>query len=148
MINIQLFLFLFQIRRVDVCDGTVAIPFEEGKFRVLCQQVVHDTEHKVLYFWIRQVQYQLVAVVVSLAVRQFDNPIRMFLCQFALRVDHFRLNPDTKFHTGFLCLFHQEWNAVRQFALHRLPVAQACVVVVARIFVGKPTIVQQEHVYA
>ena len=113
MVDVKLLLLLSQVRRVDVGDRAVAIPFEEGKIRILSHQFVDYTERIILYFRIAHVENQLVTVVVSLPVGQMDGPIRMLLEQLALGVDHFRLDPDAELYASLFRRFHQVRNTIR-----------------------------------
>ena len=76
-----------------------------------------------------------------------DRPIRVFLEKFALGVYHLRLDPDTEFHAGIFSGLHQMRNAVRQLIVCNLPIAQSGLIVLTRVFISEPTIVQQEHIY-
>ena len=71
----------------------------------------------------------------------------MLLKQFALRVHHLWFNPYTELHTCFLCISNEARYALRQLALCSLPVAQSGVVVLARILIGEPSVVEQEHIH-
>ena len=44
-LNIQLSLFVLQIRRIDIGDRTVAIPFEESNFGILLHYILYNTIH-------------------------------------------------------------------------------------------------------
>ena len=73
MIDVKLSLLVLQIRRIDVGDRRVTVPFEECHFRILSQNLVYYAEYEVLYFRVAEVKNQLVAVVICLTVRQGDR---------------------------------------------------------------------------
>lgn len=50
MVDIKLSLFILQIRRINIRDRRVAIPFEESYFGILGQDIVYYAENKILYF--------------------------------------------------------------------------------------------------
>ena len=79
MVNVQLVLTLVEIRRVDICYGRVAVPLEEGYARVCLHDILDDAIDIVLYLGVGEVEHELVAVVVCLAVGQGDGPFGMFL---------------------------------------------------------------------
>ena len=147
MVDIKLSLFIFQIGRINICDGRVAVPFKESHFRILCQDLIHYTIYKVLYFRIAKIEYQLITVIICFAVRQLDSPVGMFFEQLTFRVNHFRFNPDTKFHSGFFGRLYKGRNTARQFGSHHFPVTQSGIVTVAWVLVAKPAVIQQEHIY-
>ena len=72
----------------------------------------------------------------------------MFFSQFALRINHFRLNPYTELHACLIGFLYQIRHTIGQFVLSRFPVAKTCIVILARIFVAKPSVIKQEHIYA
>ena len=147
MVDVKLSLLLLQVWRVNIGNRTVAIPFEESNFRIFLHQLLNNSIYIVLHFRVTQIQNQLIAVVINLSVFVVDSPIRVFLKEFALRVHHFRLNPDTEFHTGFLCSLHQCRHTARQLVVSHFPVTQTGLVILTRILVGKPSVVEQEHVH-
>ena len=148
MVDVEIALVLLVIWRVDVGNHTVAIPLEVCHVWVLCHDAIHDAEHIILYLRVADVKHQLVAIVISVTLRLHDDPVWMLLEKFALWVHHLRLNPNSEFHTSLLGVSYQSRYSLWQFALGGLPVAEACMVVLARILVGKPTVVEQEHIYA
>ena len=78
----------------------------------------------------------------------FDGPVGVLFVEFALRVHHFRFNPDAELHAGLLGRFHQGRHAFGEFRARGVPVAEARVVVLARVLVAEPSVVEQEHVHA
>ena len=147
MVNIQLSLFILQIRRIDIGDRTVAIPFEESNFGILLHYILYNTIYIILHLRIAKVKYQLVTVIIRFTIRQCDRPVRMFLEEFTLGIHHFGFNPDTELHICILGSFHQRRNATGQFIVIHIPVSQTRMIILTGIFVRKPTIVQQEHIY-
>ena len=135
------------IGRIDVGDHAVAVPLKISHVGVLGHDAVNNAKHIVLNLRVRDVEHQLVAIVICVAFRLHNNPIGMFLEELALGVDHLRLYPDAKLHACLLCISHQSGYSFRELALCGFPVAQASMVVLARILVGKPSVVEQEHVH-
>ena len=78
MVDIKLSLFIFEVRRINICDWRVTVPFKESYFRILCQDLIHYTIYKVLYFRIAKIEYQLVTVIVCFAVGQLDSPCLLY----------------------------------------------------------------------
>ena len=147
MVDIQIALFFLQIRRVDIGNRAVTIPLEECDVRIFLHQFFYYTVNIILYFRIAQIEYQLVTVIITVSIFIVDSPVRMFLEQFTFRIHHFRFNPDTEFYTSFLSCVYQCRNTARQFTVSYFPVTQSGLVILTWIFVGKPTVVQQEHIY-
>ena len=135
------------IWRIDIGNHTVAVPLEVSHIRILRHDTIHDAEHIILYLRITDIKYQLVAVIISITLWLHNHPVGMLLKEFTLRIHHLRLNPNTKLYTSLLGISYQSWYSIRQLALGSLPVAETCMVVLARILVGKPTIIKQEHIY-
>ena len=71
----------------------------------------------------------------------------MFLEEFTLWIYHLRLYPYTELHAGLVGSLGKSLHSAGQLKVVRLPVAQSGLVVISRIFVGKPSVVEQEHVY-
>ena len=140
-------LLVLEVVRVDIGDGAVAVPLEIGNAGIVCHEAIHYTEHEVLHLWVAQVEYHLVAEVVFIAVGQVDYPILMLFVQFALGIHHFGLNPDAELDAFLLRLFNKFSYLSGQFVGGFLPVTQTLGVAVARIFVAKPSVVQQKHVH-
>ena len=141
-------LFIFQIHRIDIRNRAVAVPFEESDAGIFGHQVVHHAEYMILYFRIAKVEHHLVAEVVFITVRQMNHPVLMLFVKLAFGIYHFRLYPYTELDTFLLCFFNKTPYSVRKFVGSLFPVAQPLMVTATGIFVGKPTIVQQEHIYA
>ena len=135
------------IWRIDIGNHTVAVPLEVSHIRILRHDAIHDAEHIILYLRITDIKYQLVAVIIGITLWLHDHPVGMLLKEFTLRIHHLRLNPNTKLYTSLFGISYQSRYAIRQLTLGSLPVAETCMVVLARILVGKPTIIKQEHIY-
>ena len=75
-----------------------------------------------------------------------NGPLRMRLKQVANWIDHFRLKPDAKLDPPALRLVCQIGQTMRQLVSVDLPITQPRLVVVARVLVAEPAIVQQEGV--
>ena len=135
------------IWRIDIGNHTVAVPLEVSHIRILRHDAIHDAEYIVLHLRITDIKYQLIAVIIGITLWLHDDPVRMLLKEFTLRIHHLRLNPNTKLYTSLLGISYQSRYSIRQLALGSLPVAETCMVVLARILVGKPTIIKQEHIY-
>ena len=134
--------------RKGVVDDGVAIPFNIAQRRILRHHIVDDAVYEILNLRVAQVEDQLVAEVIFLAVGKFEYPVRMLFVQFAFRADHLRLQPDPELNSGAFGLFNQVAKAVRQLFDVLLPVAQPGAVVVARVFVAEPAVVEQKQVNA
>ena len=148
VVDIEVALVLLVIRRVDIGYNAVAVPLEVSHVGVLSHDAVDDAVHIILHLRVGDVEHELIAIIICVALRLQDNPVGMLLKQFALRVHHLRLNPYTELHTSLLCVSYKTRNTLRQLALCSLPVAQSGVVVLARILIGEPSVVEQEHIYA
>ena len=148
VIDIQIALLLLLIGREDVRDRRVAVPLEVSDIRVLCHQLVNDGEHIVLYLGVGEVEDELVAIVICLAVRLFDDPVMMLLIELTLRVHHLRLNPQTELHAGVLRGLYEGGDATGEFRVCRLPVAETGMVVLTGILVAEPSVVEEEHLHA
>ena len=148
VVDVQITLFFFQIRRIDIGNRAVTIPFKECDIRILFHQFFYHTIYIILHFRIAQIEYQLVTIIIAVSLFIVDSPFRMFFKQFTLRVHHFRLYPDTEFHSSLFSSIYQCRNSTRQFTVSHLPVTQTGLIILTRILVGKPTVVQQEHIYS
>ena len=148
VVDIELALLRLEVRRVGIGDGAVAVPLEESHFGVLLHDFLHHAVDIVLHLRVAQVEHELVAVVVSRAVGQFDGPVGVLFEEFALRVHHFRFNPDAELHAGLLRRLDQCGHPFGEFRARGVPVAEARVVVLARVLVAEPSVVEQEHVHA
>ena len=77
-----------------------------------------------------------------------NNPIGVFLIEFAFGVDHLRLYPDTETDALFGSSLREASNSTREFVVRFLPVTKALTVRRAGILVAEPAIVEQEKVNA
>ena len=148
VVHIKLSLPVVGVRGVDVGDGAVAVPFEICHTGVLGENIVNNAEHIVLHLGVAHVKHKLVAVIICLPVGLFYNPVGMFLVELALGVDHLRLYPDAELDARLISRFHQCAYASGKFVVRHLPVAQTGTVVLARIFVAEPSVVEKEHVHS
>ena len=141
-------LFFLQIRRVDISDRTIAIPFEESDTGIFSHQIIHYSKDEVLHFRIAQVKYQLITEVIFIPIGKMDDPVFMFLVKLTLRIHHFRFYPQTELDALLSGFFDQTPDTVGQFICRFVPVSQALMIAAARIFIGKPAVVQQEHIHS
>ena len=146
VVYIQVGLVVPLVVGVDVGYGAVAVPLEVGYARIAGEQPVDHAKHVVLHLRVAHVEHQLVAEVILLTVGQGYHPVLVLLIQLRLRVHHLWLYPQPELHPLAPCLVGEAANAVGQLAGRDIPVAQALRVAMARIFVAKPTVVEQEHV--
>ena len=147
MVNVEVALVTFVIRRIDIGNRTIAIPLKVGDVRILRHNAVNYAKHIILHFRIRDVEHQLITIVVSVTIRLLNYPVGMLFKEFTLRIHHFRFYPYTKLHACGFSITYQTRNAIGQLAMCYIPIAQSSMIILARIFVSKPTIVEQEHVY-
>ena len=148
IVDVQVRLFLLQIRRVDISDRAIAIPFEESDTGIFSHQIIHYSKYEVLHFRIAQVKYQLITEVIFIPIGKMDDPVFMFLIKLTLRIHHFRFYPQTELDTLLCSFFDQTPDTVGQFICRFIPVSQALMIAAARIFIGKPAVVQQEHIHS
>ncbi|CCY15754.1 uncharacterized protein BN773_01696 [Prevotella sp. CAG:755] len=148
VVHIELSLAFAQVGRIDVRYRTVAVPLQQGDLGVTRHQLVDDAEDVVLHLGVRQVEHELVAIVIGLAVGIVNGPVRVFLEQLALRVDHLRLDPYPETYAGLAGCLDKGGHAAGQFGARGLPVAQSGTVVGAGVFVAEPSVVEQEEVDA
>ena len=92
-----------------------------------------------------QIEDQLIALQFQFAFRLANDPIGMFVKQFAVRIHHFRFHPDAEAQTALDGFGRQRRQAVRETLAVGLPIAQPGMVIDARIFVSEPAVVQQEQ---
>ena len=131
--------------RSGVLRMAVGVPFDVVDVGRELHRVVEYREYEVLHLGVGQVQQPLVAHPGHFAVARPDDPVRMFLGQFALGVDHLRLDPDAEFQPFAVCVRSDVVDAFGEFFCVDLPVAESGVRIVARIFVAEPSVVQHEH---
>ena len=147
IVDIKMCLLILEIRRIGIHDGCVAVPFEESDLGVLGHEVVYDAEDEVLNLGVGKVERELIAEEGRLAARRLQHPVRVTLVEFALGIDHLGLYPDAEADAFLAGSIAEAPYAVRQFRSCLVPVAQSCVVGTARVFIGKPSVVEQEHVH-
>ena len=147
VIDIQIALALAERRRIDVGDRAVAVPFEVSHLRMVGENGINHAKNMVLHGGIGQIEHQLVTIIIGFAVGLPNDPIGMTLKQFALRIDHLGFDPDTEFHARFFGVARESGDALRQLlAIHR-PISQTGPVVIARILVGEPSVVEQKEIH-
>ena len=100
--DIKLLLLILEIMGENVGDRRVAVPFEVSHIRIVGQNRIDYVEHMVLHFRPVQVEHELIAEVICIAVRQRIGPVGVLLEELALGVYHLRLDPDSEFHP---CIF-------------------------------------------
>ena len=140
-------LVVLLIHRVDVGNRAVAVPLEECNIGIFCLQLIHNVEHIVLHLGVAQVEHELVAEVVFLAVGKSDYPVLVLLVKFRLGVHHLRLNPEAEFHALLLGFVGETSDAIGELIGSLLPVAKSLCVAVTRILVAKPAIIEKEHIH-
>src|SRR6266700_4007892 len=121
----------------------VAIPFHVGN----AGNTQYALEHgplEILNGGTGEIQRELVTLQFEFALRLADYPVRMLLEQFAFRINHLRLNPDTELQSFFHSGRGQRFEAIGETLSVWFPITQAGFVVDARVFVAKPSIVQEE----
>ena len=148
VVDVEVALLLLVVGRIDVGDHAVAVPLEVSHLRILRHDAIYDTIHVILHLGVRYVEHQLVAVVVSLPVGLHDDPVGVLLEEFALGVHHLWLYPYAELHARLLCIPHQSGYSVGQLVLRCLPVTQSSMVILARVLVGKPSVIEQEHIHS
>ena len=114
MVDVEISLILLVVWRVNIGNYAVAVPLKVSYFRVFGHDTIYDAEYVVLNLRVRDVEYQLVAIVISLALRLHYHPVGMFFEEFAFGVYHFRLNPDAEFHSCLLSVSYQSWYTVKE----------------------------------
>ena len=124
---------------------TVGIPLYIVNLVREFHHIIENAIDKVLDLRICHVQKVLVAHRSSSVDIVLDNPVRMLLIKLAFRIDHLRLNPDAELEAFLVRMGCDKVNAFRQFGNIDLPIAQAGLVIVAWIFVGKPAIIEDKH---
>ena len=77
-----------------------------------------------------------------------NNPIGMFLIEFAFWIDHLGLYPDTETDALLGGSLREASDSTREFVVRFLPVSKALTVGRAGILVAEPAIVEQEKVNA
>jgi len=78
VVDIKMGLLVFQISRINIGDGAIAIPFEVSDSGIFGFQPVYHVEDIILYFGVTQVEYQLIPEVILVAVRETDDPVFVF----------------------------------------------------------------------
>ena len=137
-----------QVFAARIGHDPVAVPFDVVDLVRQLHRVVEDAVHEILHGRIAQIQHPLVPALVDLPARALDNPFRVSMGQVTLRIDHFRLDPDTELQPLVMGIGSHIINSFREFGRIDFPVAEAGVVPVAGIILRKPAVVQDEHLEA
>ena len=148
IINIELRLPVFQINGISISHHPVAIPLDKCNSRIFCKHPVNYIKHKILNFWICKIENELVPEVILGTVWQLKDPVWMIFIKFTFWTDHFRFYPDAKFYTGTISFPDKITQSIGQLCFIFLPVTKTCAVVIPWIFVGKPSIIQEEEIKA
>ena len=146
MVDIHASLAILEIRRIDIGYRAVAVPLEICNIRILSHNIVNNTENMVLNLRIAHVKNKLIAIIVDLTVLVMYGPVRMLLKQFTFRINHLRFDPYSELHSCLFCSINKSRYASREFVGCSFPVAQSGLIILTRIFVGKPTVVKKEHI--
>ena len=147
MVDVEVALVLLVIGRVDIGNDAIAVPLKVSHIRILGHNAVDNAKHIILNLRVRNIEHQLVAIIISVALWLHNHPIGMLLEEFALWINHLWLNPYTKLHSNLLSISYQSWYTLRQLTLCSIPIAKTSMVVLTRILIGKPSVVEQEHIY-
>ena len=94
-----------QIRRSGLGDITVTVPLHISDIRVRPQGFVDNIPFKSLYLGAGKVQYFLMATQYWFTLGLSNDPIRMFLIKFTLRIHHLGFQPDTEANFTLQCFF-------------------------------------------
>ena len=130
--------------RPDIREMTVHIHLDIISLRViehfrnLCKNTVH-------HFFSGIVEHKLIACTHRFSSRNGKCPVRVFPIEVTVLTDHFRLDPDPKFHakpTNFFCNFPKRHP---KFFLIDRPVAQSCQIIIT---FSKPPIIEHQHLHA
>ena len=121
----------------------VVIPFEKGNI-VFGKQLVKKRFHVIAHIVASQIEYDLVALFRTRASGEMQHPIGMLAVKIRVRIDHFRLDPQTKIHSERVNLVDQWFQAMRKLRGIDVPVAQPGMVVFA---LSKPAVVHHESIH-
>ena len=69
VVDVEVALILLVVWRVDIGYHAVAVPLEVSHFWILGHDAVDDAEHIILHLRIRDVEHELVAIVICVALR-------------------------------------------------------------------------------
>ena len=146
--HVETVLLRAQIRAAHGEDRPVTVPFHIVDGRGELKGVVKDAEHEVLHVRVGKVQHPLVAFLIEFPPGTLHHPVGVCVRQLGLGVHHFRLNPNTELKPFGMSVLRQVVHALGQLLHIHLPVAQTSVVIVARIGIAEPAVVQDEHLQA
>src|ERR1019366_3355226 len=77
-----------------------------------------------------------------------DSPFGMPLEEIACRIDHLRFEPNAEVDSAPFCFRSEVGETLRQLVSVDLPIAEACLVIVARMAVAEPSVVEEEGLRA
>src|ERR1035437_6859532 len=133
-----------QVSRAGLGDVAVGVPFDVADAWIRAERIVYDFPGKLAHFRAAEVEVELVAAQFQFAVGLADGPFGMLLEEIAHRVDHFRLEPNAPIDSAPFCFRREVGESVRELIGVDLPIAEAGLVIVARVAVAEPTIVEQK----
>ena len=102
----------------------------------------------VLHLGVAQIQYELIAVIVCVAVRLFDHPVGMLFIKLAPGVHHFRFDPYPEFNARIVGRLYERRDTPGEFVAGFFPVSESGMIVFPGIFVAEPSVIKQKHIYA
>jgi len=120
-------------------DIPIHVPFQIGDVTGTELRIKH-TKEMVTYVSAGQVQHGLVTLQCRCA-GICPDPRRMFACKVAVRIDHFRFNPETERHAKTFDMVGKRRESVRKLGRVACPVAEACLVIVAPL---EPAIIKHK----
>ena len=98
MVTWRFALIARSIGPTGLTDVAIHIPLDEGNVG-LSQKPINVADDVVLNVGAGHIQNELIARWGSLSRGEMDHPIGMGAIQIAVRVDHFRFNPQPEIHT-------------------------------------------------
>ena len=126
--------------------GHIGIPLDISNLRIACEQVIDNTEDKILHLRIGEVEHELCSSSShgQRTVRGIENPIRMLVIELTGFIGHFRLYPNTKLHLFLFGCTYQSFNAIRQLTFIHNPIAQRRIIHITAILAAKPSVVHNK----
>ena len=109
--------------------------------RMLAQQPAHPLQQIIKRFGNVEVQDKLMAASQRGIARQRQHPVRVRPVQIGVRVNHFRLHPNTEFHPQRFHVINNRRQAVGVLFLIKIPVPKRRPVVVAPF---KPAVIDNK----
>lgn len=129
----------------DAVRAAVGVPLDVVDVFREPHRVVEYPEDEVLHLGVREVQQPLAARQGRFAAGRADDPFGVLLGQLAAGADHLGFDPDAEFQPLVVGVGGDVVDAFGQLLAVHLPVAQPRLVVVARVFVAEPAVVEHEH---